>query len=93
MKEAFLNGLKPTDFQSDQNALKSLRIRLGTLFGNIDEVHEGLRKNETVVPKYGPYFDMAIKSWYAEVDGTQNTVYALTGCSMREVEGKKAYVK
>lgn len=93
VKETFLCGLKPTNFETDQDALKQLKTRLANLFGNIIEIHENLRKEEIVEPVYGPFFDMAVKSWHTTIDGQQKVVYALTGCSMKQVEGKRVYVK
>lgn len=89
LQPTFLLGLKPTDFESDPDALGKLKTRLNNLFGNLIDVHKGVKKNEEIKPTYGPYLNMAIKSWRTIIEGDEVVAYALTGCSLREIEKTK----
>ncbi|KAI5117475.1 hypothetical protein M0805_007179 [Coniferiporia weirii] len=78
--KVFLAGLDPCDLHSDRNALMALKRRLRGCLGNLVEVHEGLKRQELVEAQYGPFLDLAIKSWEVDDADRKKVVYSLTGC-------------
>ena len=81
---SFLSGLEACDLRSNRDRLMAVKRRLRTLFGNLVEVHEGLKRQEIINPEYGPYLDIAIKSWEVIDHDSETVVYSLTGCEAPE---------
>ncbi|KAH8117006.1 hypothetical protein DFH11DRAFT_1578632 [Phellopilus nigrolimitatus] len=82
--KTFLTGIQPCDLRADRERLMAVKRRLRGCLGNLVEVHEGIKRNETIDPEFGPFLDLAIKSWEVD-DGVRKLVtYALTGCEAVE---------
>lgn len=80
----FLSGLEPCDLRGNRDRLMAVKRRFRTLFGNLVEVHEDLKRQDTIEPEYGPYLDIAIKSWEVTDHDSETVVYSLTDCKAPE---------
>ncbi|THH12013.1 hypothetical protein EW145_g287 [Phellinidium pouzarii] len=77
--KTFLAGLDPCDFHEETDKLTVVQRRLRECLGNLVEVHEGLKKQELVEAQYGPFLDLAVKSWEVDDRKRKRVVYSLTG--------------
>lgn len=62
----------------------AVKRRFRTLLGNLVEVHQGFKRQETVQAEYGSYLDIVVKSWEVIKDDRTTVVYSLTGCRAPE---------
>ena len=64
----------------DDDCLQRLHSLIGSLTGNLIEVHKGLSEGRDTVPIYGPYLDLAVASWRSSPGDDDCIMFGLTGC-------------
>lgn len=78
-----MSGIKPCDLSLNEKAMWAVKRRFRECLGNLIEVHDCIKRQEKVEPRYGPYYDFAVEKAKVTLDGEyERVIFSMTGCEL-----------